>query len=570
MLPPGSPWLDAAEVFVPFVRRPNANRSSWEYTAIGRLKPGVSFDAAFADLQRVAKELEARYPGEQGPGRHDAAARRCGSPATSCGGRCGCCSGRWACCSPIACVNVTNLLLARASARARENAVRTALGATRADLVRERLTESLVYSLAGTALGWVIATWMLGVLQSVNPGGIPRLAEVTLNGWVIAFAAAAALAVGVLTGLVPAFRTPLGNILPALRHGSRGATGDRGQSRLRSVFVGAEVALSLVLLVGAGLLVRSLTHVLSVDRGFQTDRRMLVTVSIPASYGEARMRQTVDGHPRAAGIGARRAVRRGGQRPSALARQHGPRHRRRGSSRPARRAGALGHAGASSRRTTSRRWGCRCSPGATSPTRIKSGSRGAPSSASGSRTSCGPARIRSAGRRFSGRARTSSAAKSSASSATCASGGSKATRRSPCTSRPAAGATTSLQLVMHTRGEPMAAVPAVRSLVTSIDPNLPVSSIRTLEEVVTASVATRRFTMMLLVTFAGVALILALAGVYGVLAYSVVAPDVRDRRAARPRRAAPTVCCGWSSPRACVPCSSASRSASPRRSGCRV
>ena len=91
-----------------------------------------------------------------------------------------------------------------------------------------------------------------------------------------------------LTGLVPAFRTPLGNILPALRDGSRGATGDRGQSRLRSVFVGAEVALSLVLLVGAGLLVRSLTHVLSVDRGFQTERRMLVTVSIPASYRRGR------------------------------------------------------------------------------------------------------------------------------------------------------------------------------------------------------------------------------------------------------------------------------------------
>ena len=212
--------------------------------------------------------------------------RRCGSPAISCGGRSGCCSWSVGLLLLIACVNVTNLLLARASARARENAVRTALGATRADLVRERLTESLVYSLAGTALGWLIATWMLGVLQSVNPGGIPRLAEVTLNGWVIAFAASAALAVGVLTGLIPAFRTPLGNILPALRSGSRGATGDRGQNRLRSVFVGAEVALSLVLLVGAGLLVRSLIHVLSVDRGFQTERRMLVTVSIPASYGE--------------------------------------------------------------------------------------------------------------------------------------------------------------------------------------------------------------------------------------------------------------------------------------------
>jgi putative ABC transport system permease protein len=519
VLPPGSPWLDAAEVFVPFVRRLDANRGSWEYTAIGRLKPGVPFEAALADLQRVARDLELKYPANKDLGATmrpsqvwiatDQLRRTLWLLLWSVG-----------LLLAIACVNVTNLLLARASARSRENAVRTALGATRADLVRERLTESLLYSLAGTALGWVIATWMLDVLQSVNPGGIPRLAEVTLNRWVIAFAAAAALAVGVLTGLVPAFRTPLGNILPALRDGSRGATGDRGQSRLRSVFVAAEVALSLVLLVGAGLLVRSLTHVLSVDRGFQTDRRMLVTVSIPASYGADRMRQT-----------AKDIVERMGSVPGVISAAGVS------ASPLSRGSTGLGVSAAdrpdlpdaqvpwATWRIVSKDYfktiGVPLLAGRTftdeeqigKPWRAVISKRLAdllwPGQDPIGRTAIlwrGQNELRGEVIGVVGNMRERGLENDPTLAVYFPAGG---------------GATTSLQLVVHTRGEPMAAVPAIRSLVTGIDPNLPVSSIRTLEEVVTSSVATRRVTMLLLVTFAGVALILALAGVYGVLAYSV-------------------------------------------------
>jgi putative ABC transport system permease protein len=519
VLPAGSPWLDTAEVFVPFVRRPNANRSSWEYIAIGRLKPGISFDAAMADLKRVAKELEAKFP----------ANKDLGATMES--------SESWIASDQlrrtlwmllgsvgllllIACVNVTNLLLARASARARENAVRTALGATRADLIRERLTESLVYGLAGTALGWLIATWMLGVLQSVNPEGIPRLAEVTLNGWVIAFAAAAALGVGILTGLVPAFRTPLGNIVPALREGARGTAGDRGQSRLRNMFVGAEVALSLVLLVGAGLLVRSLIHVLAVDRGFQTERRMLVTVSIPASYGEVRMRQTM------ADIMARL-----GSVPDVVsAAAVSARPLSRGSTGLG--IGAADQPNMPDAQVPWATWrivtkdyfktiGLPLIAGRTftdqdqisKPWRAVISKRLAdllwPGQDPIGRTAIlwkGQGEIRGEVIGVVGNMRE------------------RGLESDPTLAVyfPAAGsATTSLQLVLHTRGEPGAAIPAVRSLVTSIDPNLPVSNIRTFDEVVTASVATRRVTMLLLVTFAGVALVLAVAGVYGVLAYSV-------------------------------------------------
>ena len=187
-------------------------------------------------------------------------------------------------------MNVTNLLLARASSRSRESAVRTALGATRADLLRERITESLVYSVGGTFLGIAVARWMIAAVQSIDPRGIPRLAEVGLNLPVLAFAAAVAVVTGLAAGILPALAQPFADVAHALRPSHRGA-GDAGHTRLRNALVVAEVSLSLVLLIGTGLLVRSLLNVLTVDRGFQTDNRMLITLSIPSSYEPSRMEQ---------------------------------------------------------------------------------------------------------------------------------------------------------------------------------------------------------------------------------------------------------------------------------------
>jgi predicted permease len=264
ILPAGAPWLDNADVFVPFIRRPDADRGSWEYTGIGRLKPGVTFEAGLADLQRVARELEARYPANKGLGA-TMAPSRVWIASDDLRRTLWILLGAVGLLLAIACVNVTNLLLARASARVREGAIRTALGAGRSDLVRERLTESLLLSFAGAVLGLLFAAGILRMLISVGPAGIPRLNEVALNGWVFAFAAATAMLVGVVTGLVPALQAPLADIVQALRHGQRGARGDRRHDRLRAVFVAAEVALSLMLLVGAGLLVRSLAQVLTVE-----------------------------------------------------------------------------------------------------------------------------------------------------------------------------------------------------------------------------------------------------------------------------------------------------------------
>ena len=295
-----------------------------------------------------SRDLEARYPDEQGPDGTLVRPSRTGSRAISLRRTLWILLGAVGLLLVIACVNVTNLLLARASTRVRESAVRTALGATRADLIRERLTESLMLSGAGAVLGWLVAVALVTVLKSLDPGGIPRLAEVQLNGWVLAFAAAADLRRRHLSrGWFRRCRRRSRTSSRRCARASAASVGDRAHDRVRKIFVGAEVALSLVLLVGAGLLVRSLTQVLAADRGFETDHRLLATVSIPGAYPEDRRAQIVtdllsrlEG---AAGIAARRRR----ERPAAVARQHRHGHRVRATGRPSPTPTCRGRAGAS-------------------------------------------------------------------------------------------------------------------------------------------------------------------------------------------------------------------------------
>jgi putative ABC transport system permease protein len=520
ILPPGSPWLNDSDIFIPLIQRTDANRGSFEYMAIGRMKPGVTFDAALADLQRVARDLEAAYPQDN-----------TGLGATMNPSRTWIASddlrrtlwillGAVCLLLVIACVNVTNLLLARASARARDSALRTALGASRMDLVRERLTESLFYSTAGTALGLLLATWMLAMLKSLNPGGIPRLNEVALDSWVIAFAAGMALIVGLVTGLIPALRTPIGDIVRALRAGQRGATGDRVQNRMRAAFVTVEVALSLVLLVGAGLLVRSLLTVLSVDRGFHTENRMLMTVNIPGSYGRTRMEQ----------LNAE-LIARLKEAPSVVSVAAV-------SGRPMSPGSTGLGIGAADQPDV---------PGSDVPwatwrivTRDYFNTIGLPLLAGRHFTEqdliSKPWRAiiskRVADTLWPGQnpiGRTMILWKGQGDSHGEVIGVVTDMRERRLDADPTLAvyfpaygtAMGSMQIVMHTRGRPQDTIPVVRTIVSSVDRNLPISNIRTLEEIVTASVATRRMTVLLLVIFASLALVLALAGVYGVLAYSV-------------------------------------------------
>ena len=521
VLPPGSPWLDAGEAFVPFLRRANPNRGSFEYTGVARLKPGVSIAAALADLSAIAKRLEAAYP-----------AVNTGLGVLLERSRAWIASDQlrrtlWVLLGAvvlllfIACINVTNLLLVRASGRARDHAVRAALGATRADLVRERLTESLLYSAVGATAGWFLASWMLRTLQALGPAGIPRLADVTLNGGVLAFAVGAALVVGVVTGLIPAMRAPIGNIVSTLRQGGRGSAGDRSQSRVRQVFVATQVALALVLLVGAGLLVRSLLGVLSVDRGFQSENRLLLTVSVPSSYGSERLTQTnqslIDRIAALPDVASVAAV----------------------SSRPLSPGSTGLGLGAADKPDT---------PGAPVPwatwrviTPDYFKTMGLPLLGGREFTSqdviAKPWRAiisrRTANLLWPGEnpiGKTAILWKGQSNRPTEVIGvvgdmRERGLENDPTLAVyfPAGGAldATTLQLVVHTKATSHDAIPSLRAAIAAVDPGLPVSNIRTLDEIVTASVATRRITMWLLLAFAGLALMLALAGVYGVLAYSI-------------------------------------------------
>ena len=175
----------------------------------------------------------------------------------------------------IACVNVANLLLTRASGRQKEVAVRTALGASWTRIVRQLLTESLLLALLGGAAGLLIADAALRIVRSINPGNIPRLEAITLDGTVLAFTFGVAILTGLLFGLVPALRAARVDLSSSMKAGGRNTQGEGGlgssRGRLRHLLVVAEIAISLVLLVGAGLLIRSFVRLQQVSPGFDPD-----------------------------------------------------------------------------------------------------------------------------------------------------------------------------------------------------------------------------------------------------------------------------------------------------------
>ena len=531
ILPAATPWLNDVDVFVPFMRRSDANRGSWEYLVIGRLKPGVTVDVARADLERVARDLEQKYPVNRGLGVTTESALTW-IASDSLRRTLWMLLGAVGLLLVIACVNVTNLLLARASTRARESAVRSALGATRADLLRERITEALILSASGAALGWMVAAGVVRILKALNPAGIPRLADESLNMEVLGFTALAAFVVGIGTGILPALQTPVARFMTVLSHGQRGTVGDRRHDRLRATFVAAQVALSMILLIGAGLLVRSLTQVLANDRGFQSDRRLFATVSLPDAYPEGRREQLVtdvlsglqrrpefvnvaviSGRPlasRSTGMGIAPSDR-------AMADADVPWATWRIiTSGYFRTMGMTLLAGREfteqdiigkpwrvviSHRLARVLWPEGNAVGRTAT--LWRGQNGRPAEIIGVVSD-----IRERG-----------------------------LENNPTFAvyLPAYGTLgdTTIPLILHTKGDPESAVGAVREVVRSVDASLPVSDVRTFDDVVAASVGTRRFTMLLLVTFAALALLLALAGVYGVLAYSIArrVPEIGVRLA---------------------------------------
>jgi putative ABC transport system permease protein len=186
----------------------------------------------------------------------------------------------------IACANLSNLLLARATARSREISVRKALGATRWLVVRQLLTESTLLAAVGGAAGLVFAVWTVKWVIRLAPGELPRISESGLNLEVLIFTAAVAVFTGLLFGLIPAWQATGRKLATSLNEGGRSGTETRGRSRLKDAFVVIETALAVVLLAGAGLLLRSLLGLRRVDPGFAKDHVITFGLDLPGRYGQ--------------------------------------------------------------------------------------------------------------------------------------------------------------------------------------------------------------------------------------------------------------------------------------------
>ncbi|HKH44549.1 MAG TPA: ABC transporter permease [Thermoanaerobaculia bacterium] len=188
----------------------------------------------------------------------------------------------------IACGNVANLLLARSAVRGREVAIRAALGAGRGRIVRQLLTESAVLALVSAAIGLVIAWWGIRALLFLVPPGVPRIEQASIDGVVLAFTLGLAILSSVVFGLAPALRAARSSLSAALKEGGRGSAGTRGRDWLRSALISAEVALAVLLLVGAGLLIRSALEMQRIRPGFEPRGVMTARLSLPAAeYADA-------------------------------------------------------------------------------------------------------------------------------------------------------------------------------------------------------------------------------------------------------------------------------------------
>jgi putative ABC transport system permease protein len=282
-------WPSITDLWIPFELNNDTlqpdNRGAVYLSVVARLKRGVPIGKARAESQAIAARLAAQYPEANTGFRMDVANMQefmTGDVQTPLFVL----LGAVLFVLLIACVNVANLLLARAAGRETELAVRTALGAGRARIVRQLLTESVVLSLLGGLAGVGFAVWATRALVALAPDRTPRLREVGVDGSVLLFTLAVSVATGLLFGLVPALRASRPDLGAVLKEGARGSKG-RPATRARSVLVVAETALAVVLLAGAGLLLRSFGHLLQVDPGFKPENALVFNLAPPeAKYGE--------------------------------------------------------------------------------------------------------------------------------------------------------------------------------------------------------------------------------------------------------------------------------------------
>jgi putative ABC transport system permease protein len=286
VMPPDFNYPKGAQIYAPLAITPEMalSRRDQSYLGIGRLKPGVSLQGAQADMETIASQLEKQYP-KSNTGRsvviypilEDTV--RVYSTAL------------WVMMAAvgfvllIGCANVANLMLARATRRQREIALRAALGASRFRIIRQLLTESVLLGVAGGSLGILVGYWAVEAIRGANPGEAARFApgwnHLGINLPVLAFTFLLSVLSGVLFGLAPAWQLSKPDLNSALKEGGR--QGASGSHRLRGLLVVSEVALSLMLLISAGLLIRSFLQLVKTDPGFNSENLMTMSLVLPAA-----------------------------------------------------------------------------------------------------------------------------------------------------------------------------------------------------------------------------------------------------------------------------------------------
>ncbi|HET6176801.1 MAG TPA: ABC transporter permease [Candidatus Sulfotelmatobacter sp.] len=478
-----------------------------------RLKPGVTLQQARADINAIAGRLEKQYPDSNdrtGIGFLPMQEYMVGDVRPM----------LWVLLAAVSfvlligCANVANLLLARATARTREISIRSAMGAGRFRLVRQFVTESILLGLMGGLLGILLAAWAIPALLALSPSEIRNFGQVGINKEVLGFSLVLSVLTGILFGLVPALQSSATNLNESLKEGERGSTGSHGHAR--SVLIVAEVGLSLVLLIGTGLMVKSFSRLLEVNPGFDAKHLLVFTVGLPSTSSpeqqDAFYHQVVERLQTLPGVQAVGAVSR------------------------------LPLAGGNSSRSFTIPGSARKDYSAdiriSTPNYFRAmgiplleGRSFTESDASGSSHAAivNEAFVQNffPGQDVVGKSVADFGPTSDKLQIVGVVG---SVRHTGLESAPRpeiylpfgqAHWPSAVMAVRTTLSDPTALTVAAQNAVWSVDKNVPLASVRTMDEVIAASVLQRKFTMLLLVIFAGMAVLLAAIGLYGVMSYSV-------------------------------------------------